>query len=123
VRHRSGHRKLGRTAAHRRALFRNLSTSIITNERVITTVEKAKEIRPIVEKLVTLAKTDSLHHRKQAHSYLQDKSAVHKLFTDIALRFKERPGGYLRITRCGFRAGDNAGIAQIEFLDDKYVPS
>jgi large subunit ribosomal protein L17 len=116
VRHRSGHRKLGRTAAHRRALFRNLSTSVIAEEKVITTVEKAKEIRPIVEKLVTLAKEDTLHGRKTAHSYLKDKATVVKLFTEVGPRFKSRPGGYLRITRIGVRPGDNAEMAQIEFV-------
>ena len=117
MRHRSGHRKLGRTSAHRRALFRNLSTSVIAEGKVVTTVEKAKEIRPIVEKLVTMAKEDTLHGRKRAHSYLKDKSTVVKLFTEIGPRFKSRPGGYLRITRIGVRPGDNADMAQIEFVE------
>lgn len=116
MRHKCGHRKLGRTAAHRRALFRNLSTSLIAEERVITTVEKAKEIRPIVEKLVTLAKEDTLHARKRAHSYLKDKSVVVKLFTEVAPRMLTKRGGYLRITRIGVRVGDNANMAQIEFV-------
>lgn len=116
MRHKVAHRKLGRTAAHRRALFRNLSTSVISHEKVTTTVEKAKEIRPIVEKLVTLAKKDSLHAKKQAFSYLKDKATVQKLFLTIAPRYIDRPGGYLRITRLGHREGDKAEMAQIEFV-------
>lgn len=120
MRHKHGYRKLGRDSAHRRALLRNLATSLINHERITTTLPKAKELRSVVEKMVTLGKKGSLHHRRQAGSYLFDDGAVVKVFSDLATRFKDRPGGYLRILRKGLRAGDGAQMALIEFVD--YTP-
>lgn len=97
-------------------MFRNLSTSLILDGRVRTTIQKAKEIRPIVEKIVTVGKDDTLHSRRKAYSYLQSKSAVDKLFLELGPKFKERPGGYLRITKTGVRPGDAADMAVIEFV-------
>ena len=110
-------RKFGRTSAHRKALFRNLVGALIQRERISTTLAKAKEIRSVVEKLVTLGKKGSLHHRRQAASYLFDKKTVKKLFDDLAPRMKDRPGGYLRIIKRGVRFGDGAKLATIEFVD------
>lgn len=140
MKHRFALRKLGRTPAHRRALLRNMATSMILNERVETTVPKAKELRRVVERLITLGKNDTLHARRKALAYLQpiNKSlegnaqkttAVHKLFTDLAPRFQERPGGYTRVVRGrknpvgkrldGRRPGDNAPMAIIEFVAEE----
>ncbi|MCX6129061.1 MAG: 50S ribosomal protein L17 [Proteobacteria bacterium] len=117
MRHKHGYRKLGRDSAHRRALLRNLATSLITHERITTTLPKAKELRSVVEKMVTLGKKGSLHHRRQAGSYLFDKEAVVKVFGDLASRFKDRQGGYVRILKRGIRVGDGAKMALIEFVD------
>ncbi len=121
MRHGNGYRKLGRLSAHRRALLRNMATSLILNERMETTIPKAKTIRPIVEKLITLGRkrTGDLHAIRQVGQYLFDKDATHKVFTSLAERFKERPGGYLRIIRLGTRFGDGAEMASIEFVDYK----
>ncbi len=116
MRHRNAGYKLGRNTSHRRALLRNLVTSLVLEERVQTTVPKAKAIRPWAERMVTLGKTGTLHARRQAASYLQDPKAVAKLFEDIAPRFGDRAGGYTRIIKSGFRAGDNAELAFIEYL-------
>ena len=117
MRHGNAHRKLGRTASHRNSLFRNMATELLRHETMRTTIEKAKELRPIVEKLVTLGKNDSLHSRRKAYSYLVDKDVVHKLFAIIGPRFKKREGGYLRIVRADVRPGDAASMAYIEFVE------
>ncbi|TDI41636.1 MAG: 50S ribosomal protein L17 [Acidobacteria bacterium] len=117
MRHRVAHRKLGRTSAHRLSLLRNMAASLIKHERIRTTVAKAKELRPFVEKLVTLGKRDSLHARRQALSILPQKDVVRRLFGEISPRFSERPGGYTRIFKLGPRRGDGAPMAFIEFVD------
>lgn len=117
MRHRKRGRKLNRTPAHRRALFRNMATDLLRHERIETTVEKAKELRGPVEKLITLAGEDSLANRRLAYSYLQDKAVVHKLFTEIGPIFKSRPGGYTRVVRSRLRAGDCAQLAVIELVE------
>lgn len=110
-------RKLNRTASHRKAMFANMAASLIKHEQIVTTLPKAKELRPIVEKLVTLGKRGTLHARRQAISQIQDKTQVSKLFDTIASRYAERNGGYIRIMKAGFRHGDNAPMAVIEFVD------
>lgn len=117
MRHKHGYRKLGRNSSHRRAMLRNMATSLITHESITTTLPKAKELRSVVEKMVTLGKKGGLHHQRRAASYLFDKGAVSKVFKDLAPRFKERPGGYLRILKRGVRFGDGAKLATIEFVD------
>lgn len=115
--HRIKGRKLGRTPSHRRALFANLASALIKHEQIKTTLPKAKEIRPIVEKLVTLGKEGTLSARRQAAAFLYDDASVKKLFDVLGQRYKERPGGYLRILKAGFRYGDNAPMAVIEFVE------
>lgn len=117
MRHGKGLRKLSRNISHRKALLRNLATSFFKHERFETTVPKAKELRPVVERLVTLAKNDTLAARRQAYSYLLDKAVVHKLFTDIGPRNATRNGGYTRIVRTRVRPGDAAELAVIELVD------
>lgn len=117
MRHRVGGRKLSRTSAHRTALFRNLSAALIKHEQITTTLPKAKELRPFVEKLVTLAKKGDLHARRQAISQVRDVPQVGKLFETLGPRYSERNGGYIRIMKAGFRHGDNAPMAVIEFVD------
>lgn len=117
MRHGNAHRKLNRTASHRKAMFQNMAAALIKHEQITTTLPKAKELRPIVEKLVTLAKRGDLHARRQAVSKLQDQAMVRKLFDTLAPRYSERPGGYVRIMKAGFRYGDNAPVAVIEFVD------
>nr|WP_272210496.1 50S ribosomal protein L17 [Marinicella sp. W31]MDC2876386.1 50S ribosomal protein L17 [Marinicella sp. W31] len=117
MRHKIAGRKLNRTASHRKAMFANMAVSLIIHEQIVTTVPKAKEIRPIVEKLVTLGKRGDLHARRQAISQVKDVEAVKKLFDVIASRYADRNGGYTRIMRAGFRYGDNAALAVIEFVD------
>lgn len=119
MRHGKSGKKLSRSVAHRRALLRNMASSLILHEHAETTLIKAKTLRPLMEKLVTMARNDSLHTRRQAYSYLLDKSAVHKLFVEVAPRFKERNGGYTRVVRTGFRHGDSAQMAVIEFVERK----
>lgn len=121
MRHRVAHRRLGRTTEHRIALLRNLAASLIVHERIRTTEAKAKELRPFVEKLVTLGKRDSLHARRRALSILPRKEVVRKLFSDVSPRFAERPGGYTRILKLGPRQGDGASMAFIEFVDFKFA--
>ncbi len=116
MRHGNGYRKFQKSRAHQRAMFRNMATSLFLNERCETTVEKAKELRRVAEKLITLGRKDSLHARRQAYSYIMDKAVVHKLFTDIGPRFKTRPGGYTRIVRTRHRKGDAAELALISLL-------
>jgi len=117
MRHGSGHRKLGRTSSHRTAMFANMAASIIKHEQIVTTLPKAKELRPFVEKLVTLAKSGTLHDRRIAISRVRDVAQVGKLFEVLGPRYKTREGGYIRIMKAGFRHGDNAAMAIIEFVD------
>jgi large subunit ribosomal protein L17 len=118
MRHGMVNRKLGRTSAHRNALFRNQLASLIDKERIITTLPKAKELRPQIERLITLARTDSVHNRRQAVRVV-DESMVTKLFVTLGPRFADRPGGYTRIIKLGPRRGDAAEIAILEFVDFK----
>jgi len=111
------YRKLGRKPEHRKAMFANMSAALIKHEQITTTVPKAKELRPIVEKLITLGKRGDLHARRQAISQIRDVAMVKKLFDVLGPRYKERKGGYCRILKAGFRYGDNAPVAVIEFVD------
>lgn len=111
--------KVQKSAAHTRAMFRNIATSLLLHEQVETTLQKAKELRPFVEKIITKAKKDTIPARRQAYSYLMDKSVVHKLFTDIAPRFVARKGGYTRVIRSRRRAGDKAEMAIIALVEQK----
>lgn len=117
MRHRVHFRKLGRTSAHRKALFRNQLSSLFVHERIITTLPKAKELRPLAERMVTLARSNSLPARRRALAVVPDKDVVRRLFDDIAPRFSDRPGGYTRILRLGRRHGDGAELAILEFVD------
>ena len=117
MRHGKVHRKLGKKPAHRKAMFANMAASLIKHEQIVTTLPKAKELRPIVEKLVTLAKKGGLAARRQAISEIRDVAQVRKLFEVIAARYKERNGGYTRVLKAGFRYGDSAPVAVIEFVD------
>jgi large subunit ribosomal protein L17 len=117
MRHRKSGRKLGRNSSHRKAMFKNMSASLIEHEVIKTTVAKAKELRSVAEPLITLAKEDSVHNRRIAFSRLRDKAAVGKLFAELGVRYKTRPGGYIRILKCGFRPGDNAPMAIVELVD------
>jgi large subunit ribosomal protein L17 len=117
MRHGNAHRKLNRTAEHRKAMFANMCAALIKHEQIITTLPKAKDLRPIVEKLVTLGKRGDLHARRQAVSRMRDVDMVKKLFDVIGPRYKDRNGGYTRIIKAGFRYGDSAPIAVIEFVD------
>ena len=117
MRHGAAYRKLGRTVSHRQAMFANMAASLIKHEQITTTLPKAKELRPFVEKLVTLAKKGDLHARRQAISAVRDVPQVGKLFETIGPRYAERQGGYIRIMKAGFRHGDNAPMAVIEFVD------
>ena len=117
MRHRKSGRKLNRTSSHRKAMFKNMSASLFEHELIKTTVPKAKELRKVAERLITLAKVDSVANRRLAFSRLRSKEIVNKLFTELGPRYVERPGGYLRILKCGFRAGDNAPMAYVELVD------
>jgi large subunit ribosomal protein L17 len=117
MRHGNAHRKLNRTAEHRRAMFGNMAAALIKHEQIVTTVPKAKDLRPIVEKLVTLAKRGDLHARRQAIAAIRDVAMVKKLFDVIGPRYRERDGGYTRVLKAGFRYGDSAPVAVIEFVD------
>lgn len=120
MRHRWAGRKLGRTTSHRKALLRNLVTEFLDNEKIVTTVPKAKELRPFAEKMITLGKRDSLHARRQALAVIRRKSVVQKLFDTLAPRFADRNGGYTRIIRLGLRKGDNAEMALIELVGSEF---
>ena len=131
MRHNVAHRKLGRTSEHRRALLRNQAHALLLHERIETTVPKAKELRPFVERLITIAKrgvasgdpsSEALHARRRVLKELPDKAIISKLFNTIAPRFSERPGGYTRILRIGSRRGDAAELAQIELVGSEYTP-
>jgi large subunit ribosomal protein L17 len=117
MRHGNSGRKLNRTASHRKAMLANMAVALIKHEQIVTTLPKAKELRPYVEKLVTLGKVDTLHTRRQAYAQLPDKTWAAKLFDVLGPRYKERPGGYIRVLKAGFRFGDNAAMAVIEFVD------
>src|SRR6201994_4557998 len=117
MRHGNAHRKLGRTSAHRTAMFANMAASLIKHEQIVTTLPKAKELRPFVEKLVTLAKRGDLHARRQAISQVRDVDQVGKLFAVLGPRYKDRNGGYIRVLKAGYRYGDDAPLAVIEFVD------
>jgi len=117
MRHRNSGRKLNRTASHRKAMFANMAAALIEHEQIVTTLPKAKDLRPIIEKLVTLAKRGDLHARRQAISAIRSLAGVKKLFETIGPRYKERAGGYTRVLKAGFRHGDSAPVAVIEFVD------
>lgn len=117
MRHRVAGRKLGRTASHRKALLRTMVTEFLEAEKIVTTVPKAKEVRSVAEKMITLGKRESLHARRQALSYIRKKSVVFKLFDALAPRFADRNGGYTRILRLGPRPGDGAEVALLQFVD------
>ena len=117
MRHRIRGRKLNRTTAHRKAMFANMAAALIKHEQISTTLPKAKDLRPIVERLVTLGKRGGLHARRQALATLKDAKLTEKLFTTLAERYKERKGGYLRVLKAGYRFGDAAPAAVIEFVD------
>jgi large subunit ribosomal protein L17 len=117
MRHRHSGRQLNRNSSHRKAMFRNMTVSLVEHELIKTTLPKAKELRGYAEPLITLSKNDSVANRRLAFNRLRDKQAVGKLFTELGERYKDRPGGYLRIMKCGYRAGDNAPMAYVELLD------
>jgi large subunit ribosomal protein L17 len=121
MRHKKSGRKLGRNSSHRKAMFRNMATSLVHHETIKTTVPKAKELRRVIEPLITLAKVDGVANRRLAFSRLRDKAAVAKLFTELGPRFKERPGGYLRILKIGPRPGDAAPMAIVQLVDGPAV--
>ena len=117
MRHLKSGRKLNRNSSHRKAMFRNMANSLFQHEIIKTTVPKAKELRRVAEPLVTLAKSDSVAHRRLAFDRLRDKESVGKLFNELGPRYVERPGGYLRILKCGYRTGDKAPMAYVELVD------
>ena len=116
MRHQKSGRKFSRTSAHREAMFKNMAASLFKHELIKTTLPKAKELRRVAEPLITLAKTDGVANRRLAFARLRDKEAVGKLFVELGPRYRERPGGYLRILKCGFRDGDNAPMAYVELV-------
>ncbi|MEJ2452806.1 MAG: 50S ribosomal protein L17 [Candidatus Thiodiazotropha sp.] len=117
MRHRKSGRQLNRNSSHRNAMFRNMAASLIKHELIKTTLPKAKELRRVAEPLITLSKTDSVAKRRLAFDRLRDKAAVGKLFAELGPRYQERPGGYLRILKCGYRPGDQAPMAYVELVD------
>ena len=117
MRHGNAHRKFNRTAEHRRAMFANMAVALIQHEQIVTTLPKAKDLRPVVEKLITLGKRGDLHARRQAIAQMRDIEIVKKLFEVIGPRYKDRNGGYTRVLKAGFRHGDNAPVAVIELVD------
>jgi len=117
MRHLKSGRKLNRNSSHRKAMFRNMATSLFAHEIIKTTIPKAKELRRVAEPLITLAKEDSVAHRRLAFNRLRDRDAVTKLFNELGPRCVDRPGGYLRIMKCGYRAGDKAPMAYVELVD------
>jgi large subunit ribosomal protein L17 len=117
MRHRESGRKLNRNSAHRKAMFRNMAASLFEHELIRTTLPKAKELRRVAEPLITLAKKDSVANRRLAFSRLRDRGVVSKLFNELGPRYEARPGGYLRILKCGYRTGDNAPMAIVELVD------
>lgn len=117
MRHRKSGKKLSRNSSHRKAMFRNMAVSLVDHEMIETTLPKAKELRRFVEPIITLSKSDSVSNRRLAFDRLRSKKVVGKLFTVLGQRYQTRPGGYLRILKCGFRAGDNAPMALVELVD------
>ncbi|MCU7881844.1 MAG: 50S ribosomal protein L17 [Candidatus Thiodiazotropha sp. (ex Lucinoma aequizonata)] len=117
MRHRKSGRQLNRNSGHRNAMFRNMTVSLINHELIKTTLPKAKELRRVAEPLITMSKTDNVAKRRLAFSRLRDNAAVGKLFTELGPRYQERPGGYLRILKCGYRDGDQAPMAYVELVD------
>ncbi|MFO1423983.1 MAG: 50S ribosomal protein L17 [Candidatus Competibacteraceae bacterium] len=117
MRHRNAGRKLNRTSSHRKAMFSNMAVSLFTHELIRTTLPKAKELRRVAEPLITLSKEDSVARRRLAFARLRDREVVTKLFNELGPRYQTRPGGYLRILKCGFRSGDNAPMAYVELVD------
>ena len=117
MRHRKSGRQLSRTSAHRQAMLRNMSASLFRHELIHTTLPKAKELRRMAEPLITLAKTDSVHHRRRAFAQLRDADTVGKLFNELGPRYRDRAGGYLRILKAGYRTGDGAPVAIVELVD------
>lgn len=117
MRHRKAGRHFSRTSSHREAMFRNMAASLFKHELIKTTLPKAKELRRVAEPLITMAKADSVHHRRLAFARLRDKEVVGKLFVELGPRYQSRPGGYLRILKCGFRHGDAAPMAYVELVD------
>lgn len=117
MRHMKSGRKLNRNSAHRKAMFRNMASSLFEHEMIKTTVPKAKELRRVAEPLITLAKEDSVAHRRLAFARLRNRAVVTKLFNELGPRYVDRPGGYLRILKCGYRAGDQAPMAYVELVD------
>jgi len=117
MRHLKSGRKLNRNSPHRKAMFRNMASSLFSHEIIKTTIPKAKELRRVAEPLITLAKEDSVAHRRLAFNRLRDRDAVTKLFNELGPRYVDRPGGYLRIMKCGYRAGDKAPMAYVELVD------
>ncbi|MFD1218016.1 MULTISPECIES: 50S ribosomal protein L17 [Microbulbifer] len=117
MRHRYSGRKFSRTSAHRKSMFKNMTASLVEHELIKTTLPKAKELRRVAEPLITLAKKDSVANRRLAFARLRDKDAVRKLFDELGPRYEARPGGYIRIMKCGFRAGDKAPMAYVELVD------
>ncbi|MFV8784137.1 50S ribosomal protein L17 [Microbulbifer sp. SA54] len=117
MRHRYSGRKFSRTSSHRKAMFKNMTASLVEHELIKTTLPKAKELRRVAEPLITLAKKDSVANRRLAFARIRDKDAVRKLFDELGPRYEARPGGYIRIMKCGFRAGDKAPMAYVELVD------
>ncbi|MFV1972381.1 MAG: 50S ribosomal protein L17 [Thiohalobacterales bacterium] len=117
MRHRKSGRPLGRNSSHRKAMFQNMTVSLLQHEVIKTTLAKAKELRRVAEPLITMARNDSVHKRRLAFARLRDRATVTKLFNELGPRYKDRPGGYLRILKTGFRAGDNAPMAYVELVD------
>lgn len=122
MRHRKAGRKLNRTSSHREAMFKNMASSLFKHELIRTTLPKAKELRRVAEPLITMAGEDTVAKRRLAFARLRDKEAVGKLFVELGPRYRERPGGYVRILKCGFRAGDNAPMAYVELVDRPDAP-
>jgi large subunit ribosomal protein L17 len=118
MRHRKAGRKLGRTSSHRKAMMRNLVTSLLKHEKIITTDAKAKELRSVAEKMITLGKRGSLHARRQALSYIRDRKVTEKVFDELSPRYRDRAGGYTRIIKTGNRVGDNAPLSMIELIPE-----
>lgn len=117
MRHRILSRRFSRTSSHRQAMFKNMAASLVQHELIKTTLIKAKELRRVIEPLITLAKEDSLHHRRLAFARVRDRDVVTKLFNELGPRYQKRPGGYLRILKCGYRQGDAAPMAYVELVD------
>jgi large subunit ribosomal protein L17 len=123
MRHRHAGRQLNRNSSHRKAMFRNMTNSLVEHELIRTTLPKAKELRRVAEPLITLGKSDSVANRRLAFDRLRDKASVGKLFQELGPRYQERPGGYIRILKCGYRTGDKAPMAYVEFVDRLMVDS